>query len=125
MHCRVYDHSFLFECVYQVPNMFHIPNGVPFGCLLKKKNAPSPFRGFWFGSSSNLRLRVGGDLFVQEGPAFRCPESVALATDFEREGAAVFWVEAEGARRGWWLVQEGDFRVGMLISIYIYIFNNI
>eukprot|EP00434_Breviolum_minutum_P000940 symbB.v1.2.000827.t1/scaffold49.1/size384103/11 len=25
-----------------------------------------------------------------EGPAFRCPESVALAADFEREGAAVF-----------------------------------
>ena len=74
--------------------MFHIPNGVPFGCLLKKKTR-SLFRGFWFEPPSS------GGFFVQEGPAFRCPESVALAADFEREGAAVFWVEAWGVgRRG-------------------------
>ena len=30
----------------------------------------------------------------QEGPAFRCPESVALSKDFQRYGARVFWVEA-------------------------------
>ena len=69
---------------------------------------------------SNLRLRVG--VFFEEGPAFRCPESVALAADFEREGAAVFWVEAEGVGSGgvggWGL--GGDFRVGRLIYIYIY-----
>ena len=50
--------------------------------------------------------------FSQEGPAFRCPESVALAADFEREGAEVFWVEAG-------LIWEGVGRVGML---YIYIY---
>ena len=78
---------------------FHIPNGVPFGCLLKQKGG-SPFRGFLVRVPSVF----GWVFFSEEGPAFRCPESVALATDFEREGAAVFWVEAGGARRGWWLV---------------------
>ena len=95
---------------------FHIQNGVTFGCLFKKT------RFFFVVFGSNLRLRVG--VFFEEGPAFRCPESVALAADFEREGAAVFWVEAEGVGSGgvggWGL--GGDFRVGRLIYIYIHIF---
>ena len=61
---------------------------------LKKKNAV-PVSWFLVEPPSS------GGFFVQEGPAFRCPESVALAADFEREGAAVFWVEAWGVgRRG-------------------------
>ena len=43
---------------------------------------------------SPKHVRFFGRSGCQEGPAFRCPESVALAADFEREGAEVFWVEA-------------------------------
>lgn len=78
--------------------MFHIRMG-SFWMSLKKH--PLVFLVLCFGR------------FSQEGPAFRCPESVALAADFEREGAEVFWVEAG-------LIWEGVGRVGMFIYIYIY-----
>eukprot|EP00435_Cladocopium_sp_Y103_P024237 s269_g5.t3 len=34
-------------------------------------------------------------MVLLEGPAFRCPESVALSKDFVRYGAEVFWVEVK------------------------------
>ena len=79
------------------------PNGVTLGCLFKKRGPP-----WWF----LVRTSVFGGCFFEEGPAFRCPESVALAADFEREGAAVFWVEA-------WGWQEGEGLVwGVFLDLY-------